>query len=550
MFLRLPPIYITLGIWVVLMGVALWTRPHLPVDETRYLAVAWEMWLRGDFLVPFLNGEPYSHKPPLLFWLMHAGWSVFGVNEWWPRLVAPLFGVGCLFLVRLLSQVLWQDDKIAQNLSLLFLTGCLFWTLFFTLTMFDMIVAFFATLGLLGVIKSYVQREQTGFFWLATAIGLGILAKGPAILLYILPVAFTAPLWARRMRGIDALALFKTSTWYGLLLISIAVGVGMALVWAIPAGIAGGDVYQHSIFWGQAAGRMVKSFAHQRAFWWYAALFPVLILPWCVWPPLWKSFLENGKNFLRDGSQLFCVIWFSTAFIVFSVISGKQLHYLLPCFPALALLAGRNLSQFGENQKPSRLFNTPPALMFLILGVIIVMLPSGYLLEWMPEWMPIWSSDLNGLGGALIVIASLWVLFFVPTSWIGSSIQLTFLPAVFIVSLHITMAPVLWSRYDLRPISEQLKVFEDAGIPLAIHAKNHGQFQFLGRLTKTLTTVGQLNGQLEEFLKNHPTGHIVAYYKNVPTRAKPIAVYPTRQNFMVIWDAKTMIKNPGIGNRQ
>ena len=44
-------------------------RPLMPVDETRYAAVAWEMWTRGDFIVPRLDGLPYDHKPPLLFWL-------------------------------------------------------------------------------------------------------------------------------------------------------------------------------------------------------------------------------------------------------------------------------------------------------------------------------------------------------------------------------------------------------------------------------------------------------------------------------------------------
>ena len=62
--------------WALLWGLpivaTLVYRPVLPIDETRYLSVAWEMWLRGDFLVPHLNGEPYSHKPPLLFWLMNA----------------------------------------------------------------------------------------------------------------------------------------------------------------------------------------------------------------------------------------------------------------------------------------------------------------------------------------------------------------------------------------------------------------------------------------------------------------------------------------------
>ena len=58
--------------WLICLVSAIVLRPPLPVDETRYLAVAWEMWLRDDFLVPYLNGEAYHHKRPLLFWLMRA----------------------------------------------------------------------------------------------------------------------------------------------------------------------------------------------------------------------------------------------------------------------------------------------------------------------------------------------------------------------------------------------------------------------------------------------------------------------------------------------
>ena len=55
------------GLWLLLILTSLVTRGFLPVDETRYVSVAWEMWLRHDFLVPHLNGAVYSHKPPLLF---------------------------------------------------------------------------------------------------------------------------------------------------------------------------------------------------------------------------------------------------------------------------------------------------------------------------------------------------------------------------------------------------------------------------------------------------------------------------------------------------
>src|ERR1017187_9525861 len=76
------------AIWVGIISRAL-----LPLDETRYVTVAWNMWLNGNWLVPMLNGQAYSHKPPLLFWLINAGWHLFGVRECWPRLVPSLFAL-------------------------------------------------------------------------------------------------------------------------------------------------------------------------------------------------------------------------------------------------------------------------------------------------------------------------------------------------------------------------------------------------------------------------------------------------------------------------
>jgi len=66
--------------------------PLMPIDETRYLSVAWEMWQHHTFLVPTLNGEAYSHKPPLLFWLIQLGWWLFGTSDWVARLVIPPWG--------------------------------------------------------------------------------------------------------------------------------------------------------------------------------------------------------------------------------------------------------------------------------------------------------------------------------------------------------------------------------------------------------------------------------------------------------------------------
>ena len=93
------PLYLSVFLWLVIVAAGLALRPPLPIVETRYLSVAWEMWSSGNFLVPHLNGAPYSDKPPVLFWLIHLGWALFGVSEWWGRLVAPLFALGSLFAI-------------------------------------------------------------------------------------------------------------------------------------------------------------------------------------------------------------------------------------------------------------------------------------------------------------------------------------------------------------------------------------------------------------------------------------------------------------------
>jgi 4-amino-4-deoxy-L-arabinose transferase-like glycosyltransferase len=177
---------------LALTAVALFARPLTPIDETRYLSVAWEMWLRNEYLVLFKNGEPYSHKPPLLFWIYNLGWAVTGVNEWWPRLVSPLFSLGSLLLMLSIGRRLWPGDDDSGRNAAWILASSLLWMLFSTSGMFDVMLTFFALLGMRGLLIAADGRMRSGFAWLAFAIGFGILAKGPVVLLHLLPVAALA----------------------------------------------------------------------------------------------------------------------------------------------------------------------------------------------------------------------------------------------------------------------------------------------------------------------------------------------------------------------
>lgn len=543
---RLPQWLPWTGLTVAIVAVALIIRPLLPVDETRYLAVAWEMWVRGDFLVPHLNGATYSHKPPLLFWLMHAGWWVFGVNEWTPRLVAPLFALGSLFLAARLSRRLWPEDDDAFAYAPWLLFGCGFWTLFTTLTMFDMMLAFFALAGISGIVMAWRGERLTGFAVLALAIGLGVLSKGPAILLHVLPVALSAPWWGGRGRDDAATSHGTWIAWYTGTLGAVVAGAAIALAWAVPAGVAGGEAYRDAIFWGQSAGRMVESFAHRRAWWWYLVVFPGLILPWILWPTLWRAAWQGIRWSAGDVGVRLCAVWFVVALSVFSMISGKQLHYLLPEFPAVALLMARwlsNRTSIGDHGLTDRVFIGG---LVVALGAVMIVTEVVVL----PWRLPVWFPLLDGWWGLLPLVAGLGV---VASGW--SSVRralpiIATLPAAIVIAVHLAAAPVLDSVYNLKPIARHLKDLERNGTPLANFGKYHGQYHFLGRLEAPIDVIGLSEGDEERFLAARPNGRIVAYYDNLPDQADPVATYVFRKRTVAIWTAQTMIDHPGIGNRR
>jgi len=203
--------------WMIFSVASIWLRPLWPVDETRYASVAWEMWLRGDFLVPYINGEPYSHKPTLLVWMIQLGWALFGVNDWWPRLVGPLCALAAIPLLLKLEKLLWNEKREQDGYSIWVLFGTLLFAGFVTLTMFDLLLMLCAMAGMIGVLNLSRQKRIPGLLWLGAGIGLGVLAKGPVILLHVLPAAVAAPWWAPSLKG-------KLVRWYADLLLGVLLG--------------------------------------------------------------------------------------------------------------------------------------------------------------------------------------------------------------------------------------------------------------------------------------------------------------------------------------
>ncbi|MEG3620231.1 glycosyltransferase family 39 protein [Magnetovibrio sp. PR-2] len=552
--------WLTTLIWCALVSVAVILRPLLPIDETRYVTVAWEMYLSGDYWVPTKNGEIYSHKPPFFFWLMNLGWKIFGVSENWARLVAPLFGLASVLSTVKLAGALWPD--VLGNVrrargwaaALIVMTG-LYWTVFASMTMFDTMVTFAAVLAVLGYVMAWQGLAAGRGYWkgiLIAGVGLGIggLAKGPAILVHTLPLALLAPLWGPMLS-------YKATgpawgKWYGGVFISIFIGAGITLAWAIPAAIIGGEEYRDAIFIKQSADRMVKSFAHQRPVYWFLWILPLMLLPWTLWPRLWKALgfrkAWNNRTGLRsawnDGSARVLLIWAGASFVIFSAISGKQPHYLLPIFPALALLAAYLLIRV-EPAAPTPNRHRVPVL--FLAGLAFVLMAALLSYDWIEPYLskplPVWvdaAEPLWLLVGFFCAIA-------ISNIGVRNTLHEVRLIAVAVtalmVSLHFTAAPAFDIAFNLQPAAKRIKAWQDEGRPVLYVGKYHGEFQFLGRLIQPLDNFNEMR-DVPAWSAEHPTGVVLATRspKEITQYPDPVLTLPKRAKILVVWDAKDFVQ--------
>lgn len=347
-------------LWIVLALLpglwALFIRVPVPIDETRYLTVAWEMWLRHDLLVLHLNGAPYSHKPPVLFWLIQAGWALFGVNEWWPRLIGPLSSVAAIGIATRLARTLWPQDSATADRVPWILAGSVGWLSLSQMLMFDMLLTGSVLVGLLGIWKAGHSGHTRDWGMVAVAIGVGLLIKGPVIFVHVLVPALLAPLWSQRARN-------NPGGWIAACIVTALGGTAIAALWAIPAAIAGGAEYGAAILWGQTTGRMTNSFAHARGPWFYLLILPAMLLPWSLGLRPWRQ-LRAGVT--ADTGGRFLSTWLGSVFLILTLISGKQLHYLLPLLPPAALLLARG----GGHVNGIRDFRLPAIALIVVLVVM------------------------------------------------------------------------------------------------------------------------------------------------------------------------------------
>jgi 4-amino-4-deoxy-L-arabinose transferase-like glycosyltransferase len=338
------------------------SRKLIKADEGRYAEVPREMVASGDWLTPRLNGIKYFEKPPLQYWATATAYSAFGLHHWTARLWSALTGLLGIFLIWFTGRRLYGEP--AGILSALVAASTVLYVAIGHMNTLDMGLTFFMSSSLCTFLLAQRQgipvKERKlwmALSWAATAAA--ILSKGLVAL--ILP-GMTILIYSLVQR--DWRVWLRLDPLPGVLLLAAIAAPWFVWVSAMNPEFPGFFfIHEHFTRFLTHVHRRVEP-------WWYFV--PILLaglLPWTVTAAaaMRQSWRAGARATSFDPGR-FLVIWFATVFVFFSLSGSKLPSYILPMFPAAALVIGRYLTQASPRAVAWQL--APMALIGLALSVI------------------------------------------------------------------------------------------------------------------------------------------------------------------------------------
>ncbi|WP_354625283.1 glycosyltransferase family 39 protein [Psychromonas sp. MME2] len=515
------PLYLALLLAFFTIILSIFYRPLFPIDETRYISVAWEMWQGDNWLVPMKNGQFYTHKPPALFWLINLTWATFGVSEFSARIIVPFIACCNYLLIVKLAKLVYPNSAQAAKFSPIILISFLGWFIYVPSSMFDLLITVFILITYINLYRFALTAKYSYALIAGIGFGVSLLIKGPVAFVYTLPMIITYRYWRTA-------TMSENRTWYMGSLIALVCGIAIVLSWAIPAVLTGGKEYANAIFWEQSAGRIKNSFAHARPFYWYLVALPLLLLPWLAMKQFWSSNFFKPSNETRAGNR-FCLLIFVSVLVLFSCFSGKQVHYLYPVLPIIALFLASNM--------PSTMQSREPFLALLMIITSIVIFSSYY---WLGNIF--YNASMDGLNYSWGVIPIICSLILMNLQTIHNKLKIDSL-SIALISFNFGLfilipflSPILFQLYDVNATAKYIHQLQDMGREVTYRGEYHNQFQFSGRLKTPIKEIKHDNYLIDETPNSQRNTVMVMTQRHLTSEDKQNSLFYSsyRGKFIVI----------------
>jgi 4-amino-4-deoxy-L-arabinose transferase-like glycosyltransferase len=392
-------------------------------DETKYGQVVREMRATGAFFLPTLNGTPFTHKPPIHFWLIDLLTFPLGVYSTWafvlPSLIAFIF-------------LLWLMWKIGGPLAA-FICGSslMIWASAQSARM-DVSFTAFIVLALWQLERFFDRDDFRALLWSAIALGIAVLIKGPmapviAIVLFVLE-------WLRRKRIPD-----------GNYMPAILAMIVIPLLWLIPAMRLGGRAYTHDVIVKQTVGRAVASWVHNAPPWFYVIHLPASLFPW--------FFLAVAAVIALWRTHRFLVNWILAVLIPYSLMSSKLDVYMMAMIPPIALLIAEYVT--SERGRPARWLNAISIAIMALIGIGGLFVTPQMIKS--PEGAYVQLPAVKIFCVITIVAALFAFVIALRASLITSTIAAGLVPIVSMIVIAIALMPVINDISSTRPLVAALE---------------------------------------------------------------------------------------------
>ncbi|HEU0234612.1 MAG TPA: glycosyltransferase family 39 protein [Gallionella sp.] len=376
--------------WLVVTIAVIWFanleyRTLVKPDEGRYAEIPREMVVSGDWVTPRLNELKYFEKPPLQYWATATAYTLFGEHQWTSRLWTGLTGFAGILLVWFAGLRLFGRETAGY--AALLLSSSLLYVLMGHINTLDMGVTFFLTLGIVGLLLSQQEhgslqnrREQAGMQgaaqrvtrhtdevgeeqastqhrspaaqqvikasrnWMVLAwagLALAVLSKGlmglvlPGAALFIYCIVQRDFGVLKRMHWLPGLAVFFVIT----------------VPWFVLVMKANPEFFERFFIYEHYTRFTTKDLGRYQPWYFFIPILLAGALPWTVLmlDSLFRCVIEGGRGRnLPDkmfNTQRFLLIWAVFIYVFFSISGSKLPSYLLPMFPALALLMGKRIAE-------------------------------------------------------------------------------------------------------------------------------------------------------------------------------------------------------------
>ena len=333
-----PAFWVLFVLFLVVWFYALGARTLVPSDEGRYAEMAREMATTGDWITPRLDALKYFEKPPLQTWMNALTFEAFGLGEWQARLWSGLCGLLGIALVFHAGRRVF-NPWVGTTAGIV-LASSFWWAGLSHINVLDMGLSGMMTLTLCGMLLA--QRdgasngERRNWMWVSwTGMALAFLSKGPigivlpgAVLVLYTLISRDWKLWAR-LHLLSGLILFFV----------------IAAPWFVLVAMKNPE-HPHFFFIHENWDRFFSKIHHREGpIYYFVPMLIAGIVPWLglLFQSLWAGRREATAAGFRP--KLLLLLWAGFIFFFFSISSSKLPHYILPIFPALALLIACHLQE-------------------------------------------------------------------------------------------------------------------------------------------------------------------------------------------------------------